>query len=509
MLVIDFGGQYSHLIARRVRESGVYSELAYPSYYEDAVRSLSERGWEVAGYILSGSPSSVRESTSHVGVARRVVGTGKPVLGICYGHQLLAKAFGGEVTDSCREYGPVIVEVVGGGPILKGLGGRLRVWMSHGDSVTRPPGGFKVLARSRCSIAAMGDEEMSVYSVQWHPEVTHSEGGGELIRNFVYDVCGCERSWGPDAIIREVFREASRLNESRGPVVAAVSGGVDSTVAALVSKAVAGGRVKPVILDTGLLREGEVEEALSKLGRLGIKPRVIDVSSRVFESLRGVVDPEEKRRVVGREYFKALLEYAVDIGSEFLVQGTIYPDVIESGARPGSDRIKSHHNVAVLPRDYPLRVVEPLRWLYKDEVRRIALRMGVPRDIVYKQPFPGPGLAIRVLGEVTREKVGIVRLADSILTDVLKSNGYYEPAWQAFTVLLNVRSTGVKGDRRAYGYVVAIRVVESLDGMTAKPVDIPITVLEEAASAISSRIPSVTRVVYDVTTKPPATIEWE
>lgn len=510
VLVVDFGGQYAHLIARALRRLGVFAALASASWGVEGVEAEA-RGLDVRGVVLSGGPASVWEA-SHDDIAEWALGLGVPVLGICYGHQLLAKVLGGHVGRAPRgEFGPTMVDVLEEDVILRGLPRRLRVWMSHNDAVLEAPPGARVLAVSPGSPVAAFEYRREglppVHGVQWHPEVAHSEGGVSLLRNWAGQT-GLLGTWRPGDIIGELV-EYVRSHVGSGRAVAAVSGGVDSTVAAVIAKRALGDRLTPIFIDHGLHPEGEVERALGLLKASGLDPLVVDASEEFLEALRGVSDPEEKRRIVGRVYAEVLYREARRLGAGYLVQGTIYPDVIESGARPGADVIKTHHNVGGLPRDLGLVVVEPLRWLYKDEVRVIAGKLGLPRGLLEKQPVPGPSLAVRIEGEVTREKLAIARRADAIVREVIESRGLHRGLWQYFAVLTASRATGVKGDRRSYGYVVAVRVVESREAMTANPARLPWEVLEEIAARITGEIPAVTRVVYDITPKPPATIEWE
>jgi len=510
VLVVDFGGQYAHLITRALRSLGVFALLVSASQGASGLlREASQRG--ARGVVLSGGPSSVWEA-GHDGVAEAALSLGVPVLGICYGHQLLAKVLGGRVGRAPRgEFGPTIVEVLEEDTILRGLPGRLRVWMSHNDAVLEPPPGARVLARSPGSPVAAFELQRPggprVYGVQWHPEVAHSQGGLELLGNWA-SLTGLLGTWRPGDIVGELVEQVRRAAPA-GVAVAAVSGGVDSTVAAVIAQMALRERLVPVFIDHGLHPEGEVERALGILRGSGLDPVVVDAQEEFLSALRGVVDPEEKRRVVGRVYGEVLLREARRLGAEYLVQGTIYPDVIESGARPGADVIKTHHNVGGLPKGLGLKLIEPLRWLYKDEVREIARALRLPRELLEKQPVPGPGLAVRVEGEVTPEKLAIAKRADAIVREVVERRGLHRGLWQYFAVLTASRATGVKGDRRSYGYVVAVRVVESREAMTAAPARLPWEALEEMAARITGEIPGVTRVVYDVTPKPPATIEWE
>lgn len=510
VLVVDFGGQYAHLIARTLRSLGVFTILASASPGLDGIVEEASR-YEVRGVVLSGGPASVWEA-GHGDIALWTLSLGVPVLGICYGHQLLGKVLGGLVGRAPRgEFGPTTVEILDEDLILKGLPRRLKVWMSHNDAVLEPPPGARVLARSPGSPVAAFEYPRRgappVHGVQWHPEVAHSEGGVRLLGNWASQT-GLLGTWKPGDIVGELVSYVKE-RVGWGRAVAAVSGGVDSTVAAVIAKMALGDRLTPIFIDHGLHPAGEVERAIGLLRACGLDPIVVDASGEFLEALRGVADPEEKRRVVGRLYAEVLRREARRLGARYLVQGTIYPDVIESGGRPGADVIKTHHNVGGLPRNLDLEIVEPLRWLYKDEVRQIAQRLGLPRELLEKQPVPGPGLAVRVEGEVTREKLEVLRRADAIVREVIESHGLHRALWQYFAVLTASRATGVRGDRRSYGYVVAVRVVQSREAMTARAARLPWEVLEEITSRITGEIPEVARVVYDITPKPPATIEWE
>ncbi len=499
ILVVDFGGQYAHLISRRLRELGVYTELAYP---EEALEIMGE----YRGVVLSGGPGSVWES-SHDDVVREALSIGLGILGICYGHQLLGKVLGGRVGRSPRpEFGPTKVRVLRPEGILEGFPEEVTVWMSHNDALLEPPPRASVLATSEGSPVAAFEMD-NAYGVQWHPEVSHSELGRELLDNWLR-IVGARRGWKPANLIDELI-EYVRRAVGDSIAIAAVSGGVDSTVAAVIAARALGNRLVPVLIDHGFHPEGELERAVEALSRVGVKPRVIDASEEFFRALEGVWDPEEKRRIFGEVYAKVLEEEAKSVGAEYLVQGTIYPDVIESGGRRGADVIKSHHNVGALPRWLGLKLVEPLRPFYKDEVRRIGLALGLPEELVYKQPIPGPALAVRVEGAITREEVEIARAADKIVREEVEKAGLHRSLWQYFAILTKSRATGVKGDRRQYGRVVVIRIVASSDAMTANVPRLPWDLLERIASRITGEVPGVTRVLLDITSKPPGTIEWE
>ncbi len=504
ILVIDFGGQYAHLIMRRIRELNVYSEIvsAYASLEE-----LKELMRGSRGVILSGGPGSVWEQ-HHDYIVEMALKEDKHLLGICYGHQLIAKVLGGVVGKAPKpEFGPTLVTIKAKDPLFTGIPKFISVWMSHNDSVLEPPKGALLLASSNNSPVAAFKFGSRVYGVQWHPEVAHTMYGIELLNNWLR-IVGTPRNWLPEVMVENlVSKVREAVKESKA--VAAVSGGVDSTVAALIAREALGSRLHPVIIDHGLHPEGEPWRSIELLRKIGLEVELIDASDRFYEALRGVRDPEGKRRVFGAVYAKVLEDYAERVEAEYLVQGTIYPDVIESGARPGASIIKTHHNVAGLPSTFKLKLVEPLKWFYKDEVRRIARKLKVPEEIIKRQPIPGPSLAVRVEGEVTREKIGIVRKADTILREEVEKEGLQDRLWQYFTVLLESKATGVKGDERVYGHVIAVRAVISVDAMTASIARLPWEVLETIASRITSEVPGVVRVVYDLTSKPPATIEWE
>ncbi|MCS7286732.1 MAG: glutamine-hydrolyzing GMP synthase [Anaerolineae bacterium] len=509
VVILDYGSQYAMLIARRVRECRVYSELVPWDASEEEVLRLSP-----AAFILSGGPASVYEEGAPF-LPPYLLKAGVPVLGICYGMQLLAKALGGKVAPAPRkEFGPAFLEVLDPDPLFAGLPPRFQVWMSHGDRVEELPPDFKVLAKTENSpLAAIAHRELPVFGLQFHPEVVHTPLGKEIIANFLFRVCRLEPSWTPGFFIEESIK---RIREQIGgeEAVAAISGGVDSTVAAtLVAKAI-GKKLHCIFVDHGLLREGERDRVLSALERtMEADIRVVEAEERFLQKLRGITDPEEKRRIVGEEFIRVFTEEARLIGPiRFLVQGTIYPDVIESRASPtgkAAARIKTHHNVGGLPQDMPFELVEPLRFLFKDEVREVGLALGLSREVVYRQPFPGPGLAVRILGEVTPERLRILRAADAILCEEVEKAGMAEELWQYFAVLTPLRSVGVRGDARAYDYVIAIRAVVSTDGMTADWARLPFELLTRISSRIVNEVPGVGRVVYDITSKPPATIEWE
>jgi GMP synthase (glutamine-hydrolysing) len=504
VLVVDFGAQYAQLIARRVRECHVYSEIVP---YDARPEDLAAR--RPAGVILSGGPASVYEPGAPA-LNRGVLDLGVPVLGICYGQQAMAQVLGGEVAATgAREYGKTSLRA-GGGLLFRDLPSEQVVWMSHGDTVVEAPEGFRATARTEVSpIAAMEDAERGYFAVQFHPEVVHTPQGTEILKRFLYDGCGLLPDWTPVNVIdRAVERIRHQVGEAHA--LCALSGGVDSAVAALLVHRAIGDRLQCVFVDTGLLREGEPEQVEETFGRHFRVPLVhVKAGDRFLGRLEGVEDPEEKRRRIGEEFIRVFEEVARDHReARYLVQGTLYPDVIESGNRTAA-KIKSHHNVGGLPERMDLELVEPLRDLFKDEVRRVGEELGLPEEIVLRQPFPGPGLAVRIVGEVTRERLEMVGGADRIVQEEVRRAGLGDDLWQAFAVLLSLRSVGVMGDGRTYQHPVVLRAVTSEDAMTADWARLPHDVLERISSRIVAEVPGINRVVYDVSSKPPATIEWE
>jgi GMP synthase (glutamine-hydrolysing) len=505
ILVLDFGSQYTQLIGRRVREANVYSEILPFNTSVDVIRKS-----EPKGIILSGGPDSVYEPGAPA-CDPRVFELGIPVLGVCYGMQLLAKQLGGKVAPGAeREYGSREIQTVSPSCLLDGIGIR-RVWMSHGDRILEPPPGFTVTARSETAMAAMDNPERRIFAIQFHPEVTHTDNGAQVYRRFIFDICQCHGTWTIGSFIeRTIARIREQIGDGRA--ICAISGGVDSTVAAtLVARAI-GDRLTGVFVNNGLLRKNEFEKVLSILqNNLRLNVHGVDAADRFLNALAGIGDPERKRKIIGAEFIRVFEEEARKIGAvNFLVQGTVYPDVIESVSIKGpSQTIKSHHNVGGLPEQMHLKLVEPLRELFKDEVRRVGAELGLPEEMVWRQPFPGPGLAVRVMGEVTREGVRLLQEADDILVAEIKKAGLYREIWQSFGVLLPVKSVGVMGDNRTYDHTLAIRAVHSTDGMTADWVRLPYDVLNVISNRIVNEVKGINRVVYDITSKPPATIEWE
>jgi GMP synthase (glutamine-hydrolysing) len=513
IVVLDFGGQYTQLIARRIREQQVFSAIL------PCTATIAEiRAQEPVGIVLSGGPSSVYDKDAPV-CDPKMLELGVPVLGICYGMQWLAHALGGKVEAAeRREYGRAQLDIERDSKLFAGVPSQLSVWNSHGDHVVGLPAGFHVTARTHNAVAAVENLASRFYGVEFHPEVNHTDRGTEILRNFVFGICGAKQNWDRAGFIAETVA-AIRKQSAGARAICALSGGVDSTVAAALVHRAIGDRLTNVFVDTGLLRRDEFRETLELLrDRLGLNVIGVDASERFLGKLAGVTDPEQKRKIIGSEFIAVFAEEqrkllaGADPGLpvKFLVQGTLYPDVIESVSVKGpSAVIKSHHNVGGLPKDMPFALIEPLRDLFKDEVRQIGRELGLPEEILVKQPFPGPGLAVRLLGAVTREKLETLRAADAIVVEEIRRAGLYEKTWQAFAVLLPVRSVGVMGDGRTYADTLAVRVVDSLDAMTADWSRLPTEVLERISVRIVNEVPHVNRVVYDISSKPPSTIEWE
>jgi GMP synthase (glutamine-hydrolysing) len=509
ILVLDFGGQYCHLIGRRVRESNVYSEIVSHDISPAEIGDWQSRV-NVKGLILSGGPQSVFEPDAPK-IHKEILDLDTPTLGLCYGHQLIAHIAGGTVKPAeKKEFGVAYAAIDKPVGVLKGLSDQEKVWMSHSDTIYCLPKEYETLAHTdNCPIAAFRHKDRPIYGLQWHPEVIHTENGERMLRNFLFEVCRCQPNWTMEDFIERAVQETkSAVSSDR--VIVALSGGIDSSTAtALTAKAV-GKNLTAVFVDHGFMRENEPEFVKNTFQKLDMNFVVVDARQRFLRRIRGVTEPEKKRRIIGEEFIRVFEEEAKKVGANYLLQGTIYPDRIESGFRKFSDKIKTHHNVAGLPTKMEFKaVVEPLRDLYKDEVRKVAKKLGLSEKIVNRQPFPGPGLAVRIVGEVTKERLDILRKADRIVTEEVEKAGLRDGLWQYFAVLADTKSTGVKGDARAYGYLVAVRVVESREAMTASFAKVPYETLERISSRIANEIPQVTRVAYDITHKPPATIEWE
>jgi GMP synthase (glutamine-hydrolysing) len=511
IVILDFGSQYTQLIARRVRELKVFSVVLPCSAALEEIKS-----YHPAGIILSGGPSSVYDHDAPP-ADERVLSLGLPVLGVCYGLHFITHKLGGKVVPGPRrEYGHAEVEVHGESRLFHGLPRKLNVWMSHGDEAREFPPGFSAVARTSNALAAIQDEPRRIWAVQFHPEVHHTRLGVDLLRNFVIEICGARPDWTPRHFIAEAIRQVKETVGEERRVICALSGGVDSAVAATLVDRALGDRLTCVFVNNGVLRKNEFQKVQQNLReKLGLNLVAVDASERFLQNLSGVVDPERKRKIIGNEFIEVFDAEAHRIEREigkvdWLVQGTLYPDVIESrSVRGPSQTIKSHHNVGGLPEKMKLKLIEPLKDLFKDEVRRIGRELNMPEDILQRQPFPGPGLAVRILGEVTPDRVALLQEADDIVVTEIKAAGLYTQIWQSFAVLLPVMSVGVMGDQRTYAYTCAIRAVYSEDGMTADWVPLPPDVLKKISNRIVNEVRGINRVVYDVTSKPPGTIEWE
>jgi len=507
VLVIDFGGQYSQLIARRVRELRVFSELIP---YDTSIEEIKRKNPK--GLIFSGSPYSIASGGNEMPVIdKKFLSLGIPILGICYGMQLMARLCGGDIVRTgSNEYGKTEINLDLSSPLFDGLKIKESCLMSHRDSVGKVPEGFKAIASTpNLPIAGMEHPGKKLFGIQFHPEVMHTPSGMDILRNFLFDICGCSPNWTMVSII-ESETEKTKETVGKGEVICGLSGGVDSSVAALLVHRAVGDRLTCIFVDHGLLRKDEAKQVIETFKKnLKMNLIHIDAKDRFLKRLKGIIDPEEKRKIIGEEFIRIFEEEALKIkNADYLVQGTLYSDVIESGTGTAA-KIKSHHNVGGLPEDMKLKLIEPLRLLFKDEIRKLGIELGLSDEIVWRQPFPGPGLAIRIIGDITLEKIKILQDADEIVIEEIKRAGLYRKIWQSFAILPSIKSVGVMGDERTYAYPIAIRAFSSVDAMTADWVRLPYDVLERMSSRIINEVDGVNRVVYDISSKPPSTIEWE
>ncbi len=505
VVVLDFGGQYSHLISRRVRDMGVYSQVLPSNAGEKKLKKIKH----LKGIILSGGAASVYEKSSPK-CSKEILNLGVPILGICYGHQLIAFLDGGKIRrGESGEYGLTELKILKKSTLFDGLKTREKVWMNHRDAIEKLPFRYFTTASTKhTSIAAFENKKKKIYGVQFHPEVTHTENGNKILRNFVFKICKAKKGWSTSGIVKNIESEIKEKIGDKKAIIG-LSGGVDSSTAAALLSRVIGKNLIAVYVDTGLMRRGETEFIRKTFSKYNLNLKIVKAEQKFFERLKGVLDPEKKRKIIGKLFIEIFEKAAKKYGAQLLIQGTIYSDRIESGITAHSSKIKSHHNVGGLPKRMKLTLYEPLRDLYKDEVRKIARMLKIPNEIIKRHVFPGPGLAIRIVGEVTRERAEIVRKASYIIEEELKKARLYEKVWMAFAVLLSVKTVGIQGDARSYKYPIVVRIIESKDAMTANFAKIPYNVLEKISTRITNEISKVNRVVYDISDKPPATMEWE
>jgi len=509
ILILDFGGQYCHLIARRIRQEKVFSHIVSPEIGLKEIEKLKEK-LNIKGVIFSGGPFSVYEKRA-IRCKKEILNLNLPILGICYGHQLLAFLFGGKIkAGKVKEYGIVEVKIKKKKGILRGLKNKEKVLMSHKDKVKSLPKDFEILASTETTeISAFSHKSKPIFGVQWHPEVSHTRNGQKIFKNFLFEICKCKRNWKIEEIIEKAIEEI-RETVGKEKAIIALSGGIDSSTSALLGIKAIGENLTAVFVDHGFLREGEPETVRKFFEKQKINFVFQNERERFLKKLKGIISPERKRKIIGREFIRVFERVAQKIKAKYLIQGTIYPDRIESGIRKFSEKIKTHHNVGGIPSKIRFKkIIEPLRELYKDEVREIAKKLGLKEEILSRQPFPGPGLAIRIIGAVDERKIRILKKADKIIQEEIEKTDFKKKLWQYFPVFLDLKTTGIKGDKRAVGYVIALRAVESEEAMTADFAKLPYSLLEKISHRITNEIPQIMRVVYDITSKPPATIEWE
>jgi GMP synthase (glutamine-hydrolysing) len=509
IIVLDVGGQYCHLISRKIREQKVYSEIVPHDITPEEIKAL-EKKINVKGLILSGGSSNIYNKNTPK-IDPKILEENTPILCLCYGHQILAQLTKEKVeTSACKEYGINYVTINKPVGVLEGLSEKEKVWMSHSNTISSLPNDFESLAHTNnCPVAAFRHKNKPIHGLQWHPEAIHTENGTHMLQNFIFKICKCEANWQMEGIIEKMVQEL-KTEIGNEKAIIGLSGGIDSSVSTALAAKALNEKLTAVYVDHGFMREGETEAIRETFSKFKINFIVVQAQERFLKKLEGITEPERKRKTIGEEFIRVFEEEAIKSGAQYLIQGTIYPDIIESGFSKNSTNIKSHHNVGGLPEKIKFKkILEPLRELYKDEVRKVAKMLGLPKELVNRQPFPGPGLAVRIIGPVTEEKIRIVKRSDKIVREEIEAAGLAEKLWQYFTIVTDTKATGVKGDTRAYGYVVAIRAVESREAMTASFAKIPYEIIEKISTRITNEIAEVTHVVYDITHKPPATIEWE